>query len=85
MTECESVRGTWGGICPDCGQRLPEALPWDYGRPCSKTSLDRGRGWDGRPAVQHTDAERERWARATPGRAISVIPRTPVGGWETQP
>jgi hypothetical protein len=24
--ECESVRGEWGGICPDCGQRLP-SLP----------------------------------------------------------
>ena len=20
---CESVRGEWGGICPDCGRRLP--------------------------------------------------------------
>ena len=23
MTMCESDRGEWGGICPDCGKRLP--------------------------------------------------------------
>lgn len=23
MSECESVRGEWGGICPDCGETLP--------------------------------------------------------------
>ncbi len=23
MIHCESDRGEWGGICPDCGQRLP--------------------------------------------------------------
>ena len=23
MSECESTRGKWGGICPDCGERLP--------------------------------------------------------------
>ena len=23
MSACESVRGEWGGICPDCGKRLP--------------------------------------------------------------
>ncbi len=23
MSMCESVRGEWGQICPDCGQRLP--------------------------------------------------------------
>ena len=22
-TSCESERGTWGEICPDCGARLP--------------------------------------------------------------
>jgi hypothetical protein len=27
MTECESVRGEWGGICPDCGQQLPNPGP----------------------------------------------------------
>lgn len=27
MTACESVRGEWGGICPDCGQRLPARRP----------------------------------------------------------
>lgn len=34
--ECQSTRGEWGEICPDCGQRLPQALPWDHGRPCAK-------------------------------------------------
>ena len=29
--ECESTRGEWGGICPDCGQRLP-GLPKPLGR-----------------------------------------------------
>ena len=29
--ECESTRGEWGAICPDCGQRLP-SLPKPLGR-----------------------------------------------------
>jgi hypothetical protein len=36
---CESVRGEWGQVCPDCGQRLPTAKPWSEGRPCSRTTL----------------------------------------------
>lgn len=27
MTECQSTRGEWGEICPDCGQRLPARQP----------------------------------------------------------
>jgi hypothetical protein len=78
MSECQSTGGEWGKPCPDCGQVLPTALPWEYGRPCAKTALDRGHGWDGREMPQHTARERARWAQ--PG----VIPRTPVGGRETQ-
>ena len=31
IIECQSIRGEWGGICPDCGQRLP-GLPKPLGR-----------------------------------------------------
>ena len=61
MTFCESIRGEWGDICPDCGNRLPERLPWSHGRPCELTSLDRGRGWDGRPLPQHSAGNSARW------------------------
>ena len=62
MAECQSDRGEWGGICPDCGQKLPDPpKPLDYGRPCSRTSLELGHGWDGRPMPEHTDAVRRRW------------------------
>lgn len=27
MIECESVRGKWGGVCPDCGATLPNPKP----------------------------------------------------------
>jgi hypothetical protein len=33
---CESVRGEWGEICPDCGERLPNPGPvasWKSQRP----------------------------------------------------
>ena len=33
-----------------------------FGRPCAKTALQRGYGWDGRPAVTHTTAVQRRWA-----------------------
>lgn len=23
LTYCESTKGKWGEVCPDCGQRLP--------------------------------------------------------------
>lgn len=74
MTECESVRGKWGEICPDCGQRLPVAKPWDHGRPCAKTALDRGRGWDGRPAPEHTEGVKARWSNMarTPSEASRI-------------
>jgi hypothetical protein len=55
------------GVC-DCGQPLeghpplPRPLPWGHGRPCSKTVLERGRGWDGRPAPVHSSAVQQRWA-----------------------
>ncbi len=54
------------GLC-ECGQALdthpplPKPRPWEYGRPCSKTALQRGYGWDGRPAVQHTAKNTNRW------------------------
>ena len=54
------------GLC-ECGQPLdvhqplPKPKPWGYGRPCAKTSLDRGHGWDGRPAVVHTAKAQSRW------------------------
>ena len=54
------------GLC-ECGQPLatheplPKPKPWAAGRPCSKTSLDRGHGWDGRPAVTHSQAMQARW------------------------
>lgn len=83
--ECEDTTAAWGAVCQTCGHTLPLPLPWDYGRPCAKSTLERGRGWDGREAPQHTEGERERWARSTPGRPIRVNPRTPVGGWDTQP
>jgi hypothetical protein len=41
---------------------LPRPLPWAHGRPCAKTSLERGRGWDGRPAPVHPTAVQQRWA-----------------------
>jgi hypothetical protein len=40
---------------------LPTPLPWGHGRPCSRTSLDRGHGWDGREMPAHTAAEVARW------------------------
>ena len=40
---------------------LPRPLPWAHGRPCGKTSLDRGHGWDGREMPVHTAAEVARW------------------------
>jgi hypothetical protein len=54
------------GLC-ECGQPLdtheplPQPKPWAAGRPCAKTSLDRGHGWDGRPAVAHSPAMQARW------------------------
>jgi hypothetical protein len=27
MSECQDIRGEWGGICPGCGQRLPARQP----------------------------------------------------------
>jgi DNA-binding CsgD family transcriptional regulator len=54
------------GRC-ECGASLddhppiPAPLPWDYGRPCAKTSLQRGHGWDGRPAIEHSEAQKARW------------------------
>lgn len=27
MSECQSTRGEWGGVCPDCGRRLPARQP----------------------------------------------------------
>lgn len=54
-------------LCDDCGlpleghPPLPPALPWSHGRPCALTSLERGRGWDGRPLPAHTDRETRRW------------------------
>ena len=36
MSDCESTRGEWGGICPDCGQRLPQRkdlTSWKAARP----------------------------------------------------
>ena len=41
MTFCTSVRGEWGGICPDCGQRLPALKPMEHGRPCEQASWER--------------------------------------------
>jgi hypothetical protein len=61
VSECESVRGEWGEICPDCGKRLPKPLPWGHGRPCSRSSLDRGHGLDGREMPAHSAAEMARW------------------------
>ena len=55
-----------GPVC-ECGvlirihPPLAKPLPWGYGRPCSRTSLDRGHGWDGREMPTHTAAEVERW------------------------
>ncbi len=54
------------GLC-ECGQQLdnhaplPAPKPWATGRPCSKTALQRGYGWDGRPAVEHTPGQKSRW------------------------
>jgi hypothetical protein len=55
-----------GPVC-ECGLAiaghppLPKPLPWAHGRPCSRTLLDRGHGWDGRQMPAHTAAEAERW------------------------
>lgn len=62
MAECPSVRGEWGEICPDCGNRLPVKKPWGEGRPCSKTALDRGRGWDGGPLTMQSPGHVARWS-----------------------
>lgn len=54
------------GVC-ECGvplddhPPLPKPKPWDAGRPCAKTVLERGHGWDGRPAVEHGPGSRNRW------------------------
>lgn len=54
------------GRC-ECGASLddhppiPDPLPWDYGRPCAKTALQRGYGWDGREAVERTAGQKARW------------------------
>lgn len=78
MSECQSVRGQWGEICPDCGRRLPEALPWGYGRPCSRR-LEFPSGSSAGLGERH-------WSKGPvlPGQRPKVIPRTPVGGWDTQ-
>jgi hypothetical protein len=58
--------GQVAGLC-DCGAPLadhpplPRPLPWEHGRPCAKTSLDRGHGWDGRPTPTHGPGSRQRW------------------------
>jgi hypothetical protein len=55
------------GLC-ECGQRLDshdplaKPKPWSAGRPCSKTSLDRGHGWDGRPTPTHGAGSNSRWS-----------------------
>ena len=54
------------GLC-ECGQRLddhdplPKPLPWSYGRPCSRSTIELGRAWDGRPAFEHTPKNRSRY------------------------
>lgn len=54
------------GLC-ECGTPLDghppllEPLPWNYGRPCSKTSLQRGYGWDGREMTVRTPGHVKRW------------------------
>lgn len=55
------------GLC-ECGQALDGHPPlgkprdWGHGRPCSRTALDRGHGWDGRPAPDHAAGVRARWS-----------------------
>lgn len=64
MTACESVRGTWGEICPDCGQPLPDRQPplssWKANKP-----MRDGVSWDGRSIehVKQSAAQRERVSR----------------------
>lgn len=56
-----------GPIC-ECGvliavhPPLPKPRPWELGRPCGKSALDRGRGWDGREAPKHTAGNVARWS-----------------------
>lgn len=55
----------WVDAC-ECGTALsdhpslPQPLPWSHGRPCAKTAVERGYGWDGRPAVEHKRGSRWR-------------------------
>ena len=52
----------------DCGRPLEghppleRPLAWQHGRPCSRSTVDLGRRWDGGPAPQHTPGEIARWA-----------------------
>lgn len=63
-TGCQCSEGKWGEPCPCCGQVLPVALPWGYGRPCSKPTYERGRGWDGREVDERSEQlYRSRWGR----------------------
>lgn len=67
----------WGEPCPDCGEMLPIAKDWSEGRPCSRTALDRGRGWDGRALPKHTDKVIARWStqKPAPTPAPKAMPR----------
>jgi len=69
------------GLC-DCGQPLDghpplaQPKPWAHGRPCARTAVERGIGWDGRTAPTHTEAERRRWSEAQViARQLAVRPR----------
>lgn len=67
MAMCESVRGEWGGTCPDCGQQLPERpgplSSWKSERPAPFPSGASAGLGDRNPAL--VEAYRRRKATGT--------------------
>ena len=55
MTMCESTRGKWGDVCPDCGVRLPP-LPGPLGERSRKDLAafgNHGRPWSDAQKLAH--------------------------------
>lgn len=75
---CESVRGQWGGRCPDCGQMLPsipgplmseKARAWAERITAGSVSGVSGRSW----SPKQVEAYRTRKFRRT-SKALRVKP-----------
>lgn len=70
MSECQSDRGEWGEICPDCGKRLPAAqgslTSWQAARDDNLVETTRrGR--------TRTAGERMRWQKASAAKRRVTI------------